>query len=359
MTSEPQWRAEFNAGVTFSNGGSLQAEDFRLDIPGEDIDDGELGELFVRRLGLLMVDRVTISGKKLIQEPHKGSRGVPVAAGPRRVAEICGPQTRCDTNVLAALVDLPGVVLRVLDSATTTIGATMLAPLEVSGRAVVLHTGGSCTLTGDGADWLIAHEAALVAIDATQIGPAGTVLHAAGIPVLTGVPAWTCCRPGGSGCTLSPSPLTTAPPWAGRGRPAPTRSSTAIKTLRGTTMSMEKTSERRRLIIVGDGPKEQWEPVFAAVAGDHELVLVSPGYPSWQAKYVRKHRIANIQQYLALHGAIADLRGEVAEAAVLTWEERSVAPVAAAARKLRMRFMAPDAVRALPPAPWRSRTAPP
>ncbi|WP_198406873.1 hypothetical protein [Nocardia terpenica] len=84
-----EWRVEFDAEVTFSNGGSLRVEGFRLDIPGEDISDAALGELFVRHLGLLMVGAVAIGGKRLIRESHKGSRGVD-AIGPvsRKVVEL-------------------------------------------------------------------------------------------------------------------------------------------------------------------------------------------------------------------------------------------------------------------------------
>ncbi|NRN66700.1 Kynurenine formamidase [Kibdelosporangium sp. 4NS15] len=83
-----EWRVQFDANVTFSNGGALQAQEFRLDIPGEDIDDEALGELFVRHLGLLMAGEVTISNKTLIQEPHKGSRGVETAAPERRLIDL-------------------------------------------------------------------------------------------------------------------------------------------------------------------------------------------------------------------------------------------------------------------------------
>ncbi|ONI77040.1 cyclase [Actinosynnema sp. ALI-1.44] len=90
MTVSPgvQWRVQFDAAVTFSNGGALQAQEFRLDIPGDDIDDGELGELFVRHLGLLMVGSVTISNKSLVQEPHKGSRGTETTAATQRLIDL-------------------------------------------------------------------------------------------------------------------------------------------------------------------------------------------------------------------------------------------------------------------------------
>jgi len=77
MDSDGQWRVQFDAEITFSNGGGLQAQGFRLDIEGSDIADDVLADYFVQHLGLLMVDQVLISNKVLLAEPHKGSRGGP------------------------------------------------------------------------------------------------------------------------------------------------------------------------------------------------------------------------------------------------------------------------------------------
>lgn len=77
MDSAGQWRVQFDADITFSNGGGLQTQGFRLDIEGRDIADDVLAEYVVRHLGLLMVDRVLISNKVLLAEAHKGSRGGP------------------------------------------------------------------------------------------------------------------------------------------------------------------------------------------------------------------------------------------------------------------------------------------
>ena len=83
------------------------------------------------------------------------------------------------------------------------IGVGALAALDVRGAAVLLHTGddarfgspayadGRHFLTRAGAEWLAAHGAALVGIDALNIDdtedgarPAHTLLLAAGIPVV-------------------------------------------------------------------------------------------------------------------------------------------------------------------------------
>jgi hypothetical protein len=109
---------------------------------------------------------------------------------------------------------------------------------------------------------------------------------------------------------------------------------------------MSNTNEARRLIIVGDGPQERWEPFFAAVAEDYDVALVSSDYPSWQAKYVEYHRISKITNFSTLFAAVADLRGEVSDAAVLTWEKDPALQVARIAERLRMRSMSVEAVRA-------------
>ena len=196
-----EWRVEFDAEVEFSNGGSLGANGFRLDIPGADIADAELGELFVRHLGLLMVGTVTITNKKLIQEPHKGSRGVTTATpAARQLIELShvirpgmttypglpGPEitdhltfaeshdryapgtefrigkitlvtntgTYLDTPAhryrtgeglarfpLTAMADLDGVVIRLTGATGTEVDRNALAATDVTGRAVLIQTG--------------------------------------------------------------------------------------------------------------------------------------------------------------------------------------------------------------------------
>jgi arylformamidase len=198
-----EWRAQFDAEVAFTNGGGLQAQGFRLDIPGRDISDDALADRFVRHLGLLMVDRVRISNKVLLQEAHKGSRGV-AEPGPSRVPrrlvelshavrhgmitypglpapEIGDHMTReasrsryapgtefhiarismiantgtyvdspfhrfADGADVAALplsrvADLDGVVVRVVGSGSRAIHRAEVAPHFGEGRAVLIHTG--------------------------------------------------------------------------------------------------------------------------------------------------------------------------------------------------------------------------
>ncbi|MER5333114.1 cyclase family protein [Micromonospora sp. NPDC002717] len=270
-----QWRAQFDAEVTFANGGGLRTDGFRLDIPGREIGDDELAALFVRHLGLLMVAEVRISGKTIIEEPHKGGRGVvgEASGGGRRLVElshvitdgmvtlpgwpaprigdwltleasranyapgtefqvaridmIANTGTYLDTPAhryaegadlagtpLDRLADLPGIVVRV-PAGTRAIDRLLLAPYDVAGRAVLLHTGWDAHfgtdrygapeaphLTGDGARSLVEAGAALVGIDSINIDdmspaaagerPAHSTLLAAGVPIvehLTGLDA--------------------------------------------------------------------------------------------------------------------------------------------------------------------------
>lgn len=193
-----EWRVQFDADVTFGNGGGLSTREFRLDIPGDDIGETALGELFVRHLGLLMVQTVTISNKSLIEEAHKGSRGVESGRPVSRVIDLSHvlkdgmvthaglpvpdisdwlswedskgkyaegteftiQQIRMVANTgtyvdspghrfhdgadlsqtpLSKLVDLPGVVLRV--PGTRVITRELLLPLDITGNAVLVQTG--------------------------------------------------------------------------------------------------------------------------------------------------------------------------------------------------------------------------
>jgi kynurenine formamidase len=103
---------------------------------------------------------------------------------------------------LSSLADLEGVVVHV--PSVTEVDSRVLEPYEVSGKAVLVHTGwdrhwgtseygagGHPHLTEDGAAWLVARGAALVGIDSLNVDsisggdrPAHSQLLAAGIPVV-------------------------------------------------------------------------------------------------------------------------------------------------------------------------------
>lgn len=67
-------RVQFDFALTFSNGGGLQGQDFRLDLIGDEISDAALADYIIADLRLLMVDQVQILNKRIIEEAHK--RGV-------------------------------------------------------------------------------------------------------------------------------------------------------------------------------------------------------------------------------------------------------------------------------------------
>jgi arylformamidase len=77
-------RVEFDFDITFTNGGNLRGQGFRLDIPGADISEEDLGDLIVSDLRLLMVGEVRIHNKRVFVEAHKRPDGTP-AQGHRLV----------------------------------------------------------------------------------------------------------------------------------------------------------------------------------------------------------------------------------------------------------------------------------
>jgi arylformamidase len=75
----PQFRAHFDAHVEFANGGDLTANGFRLDLPSEDADEQTVARLFVQHLGLALVGTVKITNLAIVEEQHRGSRGIEVS----------------------------------------------------------------------------------------------------------------------------------------------------------------------------------------------------------------------------------------------------------------------------------------
>jgi hypothetical protein len=64
-------RVLFDFEIEFINGGGIQGQEFRLDIDGDDISDEELAKYIVEDMRLLMVGKVRILNKKIINEKHK------------------------------------------------------------------------------------------------------------------------------------------------------------------------------------------------------------------------------------------------------------------------------------------------
>jgi kynurenine formamidase len=124
---------------------------------------------------------------------------------------------------LSVLADLDTVVVRVAGSGVRAVDVGALAAIEVTGRAVLLHTGGDRDwgtpayaqdapyLTAAGARWLADHGARLLGIDAVNIDDAGdparpahTVLLAAGIPVVEHLTGLDQLPPTGARFTAAP-----------------------------------------------------------------------------------------------------------------------------------------------------------
>ena len=67
----PDKRVVFDFDISFTNGGGIQGQDFRLDIAGSTISDQELADYIVNDMQLLMVGKVDILNKHYIEEKHK------------------------------------------------------------------------------------------------------------------------------------------------------------------------------------------------------------------------------------------------------------------------------------------------
>ena len=281
------YRARFDATVSFTNGGGLQAQDFLVDVASAEVTPAEVGELFLASLGLLMAGEVDLTNLEIIEAPHKGTRGVPAAAGdasggrPEYVElshvihdgmvtlpnlpgpelgkhltreaskEIYAPGTEFEIGritmvantgtyldspshrypdghdltgfALDRITELPAVVVRVEDSGKGGIDAAALAPYDVRGAAVLLHTGDDARfgtpsyvvdphfLTRDGAELLIRNGAVLVGIDAANIDdmtdgtrPAHTLLLGAGLAIVEHLTGLAQVPPTGATFTATP-----------------------------------------------------------------------------------------------------------------------------------------------------------
>src|SRR6478752_5496319 len=100
----PDYRAHFVFDLRFANGGGLSGVGFRLDLPSDEVSEDELGRLLIAHLGLALVDDVELRGVRIVEEPHRGSRGVEVTASSAatRVVDLSHP-------IRAGLVTYPGL----------------------------------------------------------------------------------------------------------------------------------------------------------------------------------------------------------------------------------------------------------
>jgi arylformamidase len=129
--SEPaaQYRAELDFEITFSNGGSLRGEGFRIDIDDPGLTGPGLGAALIGDLGLLMADQVEIRRYRIITERHKRAAGAGAAgdAGPAdrdlRRADLSHPVA----DGMITIPGLPGPPIRA-DSVSALLPADRYAP---------------------------------------------------------------------------------------------------------------------------------------------------------------------------------------------------------------------------------------
>jgi arylformamidase len=196
-------RVVFDFAVQFSNGGGLQGRGFRLDIDGDTISDESLAAYVIRDLRLLMVGKIEILNKQIVEEPHKRKsgrdnhslaapgaelvdlshtiedgmvtyKGLPAplicdhishlqsrasyAPGTEfqigRINMVANTGTYIDTpyhrypggtdlsaTPLPSMTQIPGAVVRVADMTSRAIDWTNFAAIDLEGRAVLVNTG--------------------------------------------------------------------------------------------------------------------------------------------------------------------------------------------------------------------------
>ena len=262
---DEQKRVQFDFEIEFLNGGGIQGQGFRLDIEGDDIEDAALAQYIVKDLRLLMVGRVLIKNKAIIAEPHKRSSapGTDQASGVSatlidlghtiedgmitykglpaplicdhlsreqsrplygegtefqigKITMVSNTGTYIDspfhrfadgTDIaglsLSSLVDLDTVVVHATGMSGRGIPAEAFGALDVTDKAVLVHTGWAKHwrtdryfenhpfLTAAAAEYLQKAGARLVGIDSYNIDDTGdgrrpvhTVLLRAGIPIV-------------------------------------------------------------------------------------------------------------------------------------------------------------------------------
>jgi arylformamidase len=100
----PDYRAHFDFDIRFANGGALSGTGFRLDVPAADTSVDEVAASLVAHLGLALVAEVDVRELRIVEEAHRGSRGVDAApARPaRRIVDLSHP-------IRAGLVSYPGL----------------------------------------------------------------------------------------------------------------------------------------------------------------------------------------------------------------------------------------------------------
>jgi kynurenine formamidase len=177
----PDYRAHFDARVEFANGGGLSAEAFRLDVPSAEIDEPAVARLLVQHLGLALVGSVKLSNLRIVEEAHRGSRGVDAAqaSSGRRVVDL-------SHVIRAGMVTYPGLPAPVITPhLTREASRERYAPGTEFAMDVITMIGNTGTYLdspfhryGDGADLAGLDLASLVDVPAevfhlTDVAPGG------------------------------------------------------------------------------------------------------------------------------------------------------------------------------------------
>src|SRR5690625_478413 len=194
------YRVQFDFEIEFTNGGGITGRGFRLDIVGDEVTDQELADYIVQDMRLLMVGKVEIINKMIIQEKHKRQKSINKYSEVDNLIDlshtienglitykglpapiICDYLSRHDSRELYEkgtefqidkielvgntgtyidspfhryangkelsemhinqFVDLDGIVIRIDYNETQAIHADYFRNREIRGRAVLVHTG--------------------------------------------------------------------------------------------------------------------------------------------------------------------------------------------------------------------------
>ncbi|MFI5894453.1 cyclase family protein [Actinoplanes sp. NPDC051513] len=199
-----QYRAELDAAVILTGGGSVRAQGLKIDVPHADVTQAEISALLVAALGLRHVEGVELTACRVFGEPgQSGEQAQPtgrsairlelvelshvIADGMTTYPGLPGPVisphlTWADSRTryaegtefsmdridmvgqtgtyldsprhryvggtdlaglpLGRLADLPAAVVRTAGAGRRAVEAADLEPLTLAGHAVLLHTGG-------------------------------------------------------------------------------------------------------------------------------------------------------------------------------------------------------------------------
>lgn len=102
------YRASFDAAISFRNGGDLSAHGFRVDVPAVGVGVAEIAALFVASLGLLMTETVELSNVEIFAESHKGTRRGP-SDHDRGGAAARGRLVELSHMIRAGMITYPGL----------------------------------------------------------------------------------------------------------------------------------------------------------------------------------------------------------------------------------------------------------